>query len=130
MQAVPACVQIGKACRAAHRSMIHRILSAFGLSINHSLSPPLSLSQRSCLHFLDDDVYYRGYYMCWRLKLEGETENMSVCTKERKGVAAEVLMATPCSPERERRLLRIEYRANVGCLLLQYSTVRERGGFY
>ena len=97
MQAVPACVQIGKACRAAHRSMIHRILSAFGLSINHSLSPPLSLSQRSCLHFLDDDVYYRGYYMCWRLKLEGETENMSVCTKERRGVAAEVLMATPCT---------------------------------
>ena len=33
---------------------------------------------------------------CWRLKLEGETENMGVCTKERKGVAAEVLMATPC----------------------------------
>ena len=41
----------------------------------------------------DDDVYY---YICWRLKLEGETENMGVCTKERKGVAAEVLMATPC----------------------------------
>ena len=34
---------------------------------------------------------------CWRLKLEGETENMGVCTKERKGVAAEVLMATPCT---------------------------------
>ena len=28
----------------------------------------------------DDDVYY---YMRWRLKLEGETENMGVCTKER-----------------------------------------------
>ena len=28
----------------------------------------------------------------WRLKLEGETENMGVCTKERKGVTAEVLM--------------------------------------
>ena len=42
----------------------------------------------------DDDVYY---YICWRLKLEGETENMGVCTKERKGVAAEVLMATPCT---------------------------------
>ena len=41
----------------------------------------------------DDDVYY---YNCWRLKLEGETENMGVCTKERKGVVAEVLMATPC----------------------------------
>ena len=38
------------------------------------------------------DVYY---YMCWRLKLEGETENMGVCTKERKSVTAEVLMATP-----------------------------------
>ena len=34
---------------------------------------------------------------CWRLKLEGETENMGVCTKERKGVTAEVLMATPCT---------------------------------
>ena len=32
-----------------------------------------------------------------RLKLEGETENMSVCTKERKGDTAEVLMATPCT---------------------------------
>ena len=42
----------------------------------------------------DDDV---DYYICWRLKLEGETENMGVCTKERKGVTAEVLMATPCT---------------------------------
>ena len=42
----------------------------------------------------DDDVYY---YIRWRLKLEGETENMGVCTKERKGVPAEVLMATPCT---------------------------------
>ena len=25
-----------------------------------------------------DDVYY---YICWRLKLKGETENMGVCTK-------------------------------------------------
>ena len=31
------------------------------------------------------------------LKLEGETENICVCTKERKGVSAEVLMATPCT---------------------------------
>ena len=30
----------------------------------------------------DDDVYY---YIRWRLKLEGETENTGVCTKERKG---------------------------------------------
>ena len=29
----------------------------------------------------DDDVY--RYYIRWRLKLEGETENMGVCTKER-----------------------------------------------
>ena len=43
---------------------------------------------------IDDDVYY---YIRWRLKLEGETENTGVCTKERKGVAAEVLMATPCT---------------------------------
>ena len=42
----------------------------------------------------DDDVYH---YIRWRLKLEGETENMGVCTKERKGVAAAVLMATPCT---------------------------------
>ena len=44
--------------------------------------------------FDDDDVYY---YIRWRLKLEGETENMGVCTKERKGVTAAVLMATPCT---------------------------------
>ena len=42
----------------------------------------------------DDDVYY---YIRWRLKLEGETENMGVCTKERKGITAEVLRATPCT---------------------------------
>ena len=41
-----------------------------------------------------DDVYY---YICWRLKLEEETENIGVRTKERKGVSAEVLMATPCT---------------------------------
>ena len=42
----------------------------------------------------DDDVYY---YIRWRLKLEGETENMGVCTKERKGVTAAVLMDAPCT---------------------------------
>ena len=42
----------------------------------------------------DDDVYH---YIGERLKLEGETENMGFCTKERKGVAAEILMATPCT---------------------------------
>ena len=41
----------------------------------------------------DDDV---DYYIGERLKLEGKTEKMGVCTKERKGVTAEVLMATPC----------------------------------
>ena len=42
----------------------------------------------------DDDV---DYYIGERPKLEGETENMGVCTKERKGITAEVLMATPCT---------------------------------
>ena len=42
----------------------------------------------------DDDVYN---YIDERLKLEGETENMGICTKERKGMTAEVLMATPCT---------------------------------
>ena len=37
----------------------------------------------------DDDVYY---YIRWSLKLEGETENMGVWTKERKGISAEILM--------------------------------------
>ena len=32
------------------------------------------------------------HYICQRLKLERETENMGVCTKERKGDTAEVLM--------------------------------------
>ena len=51
--------------------------------------------------FFDDDVFDDDdnvyYYICERLKLEGETEKMGVCTKERKGVTAEVLMATPCT---------------------------------
>ena len=42
----------------------------------------------------DDDVCH---YIGERLKLEGETESMGVCTKERKGMTAEVLMATPCT---------------------------------
>ena len=41
-----------------------------------------------------DDVCYR---IDERPKLEGETENMGVYTKERKGVTAKVLMATPCT---------------------------------
>ena len=36
-------------------------------------------------------------YLLETRKLEGETENMGVCTKERKGVTAAVLMATPCT---------------------------------
>ena len=54
----------------------------------------LRLAAPSALPAPDDDVYY---YIRWRLKLEGETENMGVCTKERKGVTAAVLMATPCT---------------------------------
>ena len=42
----------------------------------------------------DDDVCY---YIGERPKLEGKTENTSVWTKERKGMIAEVLMATPCT---------------------------------
>ena len=42
----------------------------------------------------NDDVYY---HICQRLKLEGEMENMGVCTKERKGDTGEVVMATPCT---------------------------------
>ena len=34
--------------------------------------------------------------MRWRLKLEGETENMCVWTKKRGSMNAVVLMATPC----------------------------------
>ena len=49
----------------------------------------------------DEEVYY---YIDERLKLEGETENMGICTKERKGITAEVLVdhswPLPC---RERR---------------------------
>ena len=51
------------------------------------------------LHQDDDDVHY---YISERLKLEGETENMSVCTKEReRGMTAEALMATPCTKSLE-----------------------------
>ena len=34
-------------------------------------------------------------FILYLLETKGETENVGVCTKERKGVAAEVLMATP-----------------------------------
>ena len=33
--------------------------------------------------------------------LEGETENMGVCTKEQEGMTAVVLMATPCTKSLE-----------------------------
>ena len=57
---------------------------------------------RGCVLYFncDDDV---SYYIRWRLKLEGETENMGVCTKERKGVTAAVLMATACTNSPSRR---------------------------
>ena len=42
----------------------------------------------------DDDVYN---YIDERLKLEGETENMGICTKERRHDSRGVLMATPCT---------------------------------
>ena len=53
----------------------------------------------------DDEVYYYfgqedddvGYNIGERPKLEGETENMGVCTKKRDGMTAEILMATPCT---------------------------------
>ena len=76
-----------------------------------------------------DDVCY---YICWRLKLEGETENMGVCTKERKGVAAEVLMATPCTTsERTRRCTTSEMMM----LMMMFITIfdvyaRERERFF
>ena len=38
-----------------------------------------------------------NYYIGERLKLEGGTENMGVCAKEREGMPAEFLMATPCT---------------------------------
>ena len=42
------------------------------------------------LRFSDDDDVH--YCICQRLELERETENMGVCTKERKGDTAEVLV--------------------------------------
>ena len=53
-----------------------------------------------CIDIDDDDDDDVHYYIRWRLRLEGETENMGVCTKERKGVTAEVLRATPCTGRR------------------------------
>ena len=52
------------------------------------------MMMQPCSLRCDDDVCDVYYYIRWRLKLEGETENMGVCTKERKGVTAAVLMAT------------------------------------
>ena len=70
-------------------------------SVNKPHTPSLSncfpVVECLLLRFLIDDYDDVCYNICWRLKLEGETENMGVCTKERKGVAAEVLMATPCT---------------------------------
>ena len=64
-------------------------------AVNEELS--VCLSSFACpLHRTNDgdDV---SYYVSERLKLGGETENMGVCTKERKGITAEVLMTTPCT---------------------------------
>ena len=43
---------------------------------------------------VDDDIYH---HMGTRLKFERKTENLGFCTKKRKGVAAGILMATPCT---------------------------------
>ena len=84
---------------------------ALGLSLRWKREKTAG-ARRPCAHREegdDDDVYY---YMRWRLMLEGETENTGVCTKERKGVTAEVLMATPCTNslggERAGHLLSVE----------------------
>ena len=47
-----------------------------------------------------DDVYYDHG---GRPKLEGGTENKCVWTKERIGMTAEVLMATPCTKSLEKK---------------------------
>ena len=60
--------------------------------MQYTFSSCTSTAKSKCVD--DDDVYY---YIGKRLKLEGETESMGVCTKERKGITAEVLMATPCT---------------------------------
>ena len=36
-------------------------------------------------------------FILYLLETKGETENMGVCTKEREGVAAEILMAASCT---------------------------------
>ena len=58
-------------------------------------SPAHHAASSGHVYWVDDDDVYS--YIRWRLELEGETENTGVCTKERKGVTAAVLMATPCT---------------------------------
>ena len=43
----------------------------------------------------DDDVYY---YIRWRLKLEGETENMGVCTVRQRGMGTGISEASKRVP--------------------------------
>ena len=79
----------------AHEKMTLHLFCAFSGS-NHLAALSIWFAEEGMARKKsdDDDVYYN---ICWRLKLEGETENIGVCTKERKGVSAEVLMATPCT---------------------------------
>ena len=73
---------------------------------------------------VDDDGYY---YICWRLKLESETENMGVCAKERKGVAAEVLMATPCTNSLGGESEGHKHEGCGGsCVMMMFITIRWR----
>ena len=71
-----------------------RSMKDVGGAVLAGSTPPFLGRERAAVDVDDDDVYY---YIRWRLELEGETENMGVCTKERKGVTAAVLMATPCT---------------------------------
>ena len=55
------------------------------------------LPRLSWLHVwtFDDDVYY---YIRWRLKLEGETENTGVCTKERRESPTSIVVEINLAP--------------------------------
>ena len=78
----------------------------------------------------DDDVCYS---ICERQKLEGETENMGVCTKERQGVTAEVLMATPCTKSLggesggHKHEGRVSGFAGKGSVFREHSVIHLRG---
>ena len=63
---------------------------------------PSSAWNADCGGTANDQPYsvllkHRPNYIGERLKLEGETENMGICTKERRHDSRGVLMATPCT---------------------------------